>query len=110
MLLLTNQGHVSCNKSYYDQGSRFPKNDSDCALAVSSGLIYYSNPILFSAYSQGAYCVQEAMDSDFNVNRANVYCNKTAKPNAAYTHNYLNMGYNCSSFMFLGGDERLNKF
>lgn len=110
MLLLTNQGHVSCNKSYNDKGANFPANNSDCALAVTSGALYYSNPILFSAYSQGAYCVQEAMDSVENPSRANIYCNWVAKPNAAFTHNYLNKGYNCSSFIFLGNDERLTNY
>ncbi|ETT41476.1 MULTISPECIES: hypothetical protein [unclassified Paenibacillus] len=110
MLLLTNQGHVSCNKSDYDQGANFPYNNSDCALAVSGGALFQSNKVLYSAYEQGVFCVKEAMNSVENPSAANGWCNWQAKPNAVFVHNYLNKGYNCSSFMFLGNDERLNKF
>ncbi|MCH1640179.1 MULTISPECIES: hypothetical protein [Paenibacillus] len=109
MLLLTNEGHVSCNKSDWDNGANFPANNSDCALAIAGGVMYSSNPLLFQAYAQGRYCLQESMNTVESPSTANVYCNQKQKASGYYT-GYRNKGYNCSSFIFLGGDERLNKY
>ncbi|MFD3259574.1 hypothetical protein ACE3MQ_13275 [Paenibacillus lentus] len=109
MKMLTPEGHVSCNKSDYDQGKNFPLNGADCTKAVAGGLLYLNKPALYSNYAQGVFCVQEAMSSGEDSNESNSYCNHLPK-NGGYYTGYKNMGYNCSSFTFLNGDERLNKY
>ncbi|GAA0135173.1 hypothetical protein YSY43_20130 [Paenibacillus sp. YSY-4.3] len=109
MKMLTPEGHVSCNKSDHDQGKNFPLNGADCTKAVAGGLLYLSKPALYSNYVQGVFCVQEAMSSGEDSNESNSYCNHSPK-SSGYYKGYKNMGYNCSSFTFLNGDERLNKY
>lgn len=109
MKMLTPEGHVSCNKSDYDKGANFPLNGADCTKAVAGGVLYLSNPTQNTRYFQGIYCVQEAMGSAGDENESNSYCNHQPKSGGYYT-GYKNMGYNCSSFTFLNGDERLNKY
>lgn len=109
MKMLTPEGHVSCNKSDYDHGANFPFNGADCTKAVAGGVLYLSNPSLYNRYIQGIYCIQEAMGSGDDSNEANSYCNHKPK-SSGYYKGYKNMGYNCSSFTFLNGDERLNKY
>lgn len=109
MKMLTPEGHVSCNKSDYDQGGNFPFNNSDCVKAVAGGVLFSTLPIVYPTFYQGAFCVQEAMSSGVDKGEANSYCNHKPK-SFGYHNGYLNKGYNCSSFIFLNGDERLNKY
>lgn len=115
MRLLTADGHVSCNKSDWDNGADFPWNDSDCAQAIGGGMIYNNSPLYNMEYYQGTMCVTEGMVSVLHFGEQNVYCDGNIntgsnKPTDEYYHGYLNLGYNCSSFTFINGDERLNKY
>ncbi|WCK55621.1 hypothetical protein PP175_06680 [Aneurinibacillus sp. Ricciae_BoGa-3] len=114
MKILDYTNHVSCNKSSGDYGADFPWNSSDCEEAVAGGYDYYNDPYFLSGYSDGSFCVQEAMDTVDRINTANVYCdtyanNGSNKPSNDYYRGIsTNHGYNCSSFPFLNHDERLN--
>jgi len=114
MKMLTADGHVSCNKSDWDNGSSFPWNNSDCSDAIAGGMIYNNNPLYNYKYYAGTMCVTESMSSVFAPSESNVYCNQKVntgkKPVKEYYRGYLNLGYNCSSFTFLNGDERLNSY
>lgn len=115
MKMLNVYGHVSCNKSDYDQGENFPNNNSDCAKAVIGGLIASQSIGGSITYGQGIYCLQEAMDSVFysrdtyEASKPNIYCNGKQKSTSFY-QGFMNRGYNCSSFNFIKSDERLNKY
>ncbi|WP_058300226.1 hypothetical protein [Gorillibacterium timonense] len=114
MTLLTADGHVSCNKSSWDNGANFPNNNSDCAIAIMDGLLYLSDAKTFLPYYSWYYCVIESMKTK-DGGGANIYCNRQTalsgtKPHVSYFQGYLNLGYNCSSFPMINGDERLNKY
>lgn len=123
--------HVTCNKSWNDQGDTFPNNSSDCAVSVSQGMVYEEGgsgyQILNPNQYDSTFCVTEGMNAILNKEHPdtnNPYCNGQINFDGSKQgvtdwyingiQNIDNQGYNCSSFPDVynyqgrGDSEQLN--